>query len=133
MSGTNFSDGDEVTLAKGAVVSTKSKRGGLSANLFDVTTWTDGLDVFAAKFRSVEFKAVATDGSTIVPGAEIEFYRNTQIPLFSNNTAQGVPYSDTLWIRVYLDGVKIADTGGRNVTIEADTNVITIETTWVAP
>ncbi len=125
-----FSEGAVLTVPKGDVLSTRSRRKSLYANSYQNVTFTDGLNTFDAKFRSVLFKAVATDGSTVVPDAEIELY-GSQIPRFTNHSRQAVAVPDTIRVRVYKEGTLIADVN--TATFNETIDTLVIATTYEAP
>ena len=73
-------------------------------------------------------KAVATNGTTVVPGADIEIY-NEAVPHFGNNTYQQLPYDDTIRIQVRKDGALIADVS--EIAVDGATSEIVVATSWV--
>ncbi len=123
-------DGAVLTVPRDDDVSTRSRRLNLYANVYDTTRFSSDVTEFNAKFRAVRFKGVATNGTTIVPGADVELY-GSSIPKFANNSVQGVPYDDTVRVRIFKDGIVIGDLNP--ATIAAGTTEVVVTTSWVDP
>jgi PKD repeat protein len=123
-----FADGAVVTVPQGDTIGAQSRRGTL-LNVLVYQVIEAGVTEYQAPFRKVLFKALATDGVTLVPEAEIEIYSDA-IPRFANNTAQAIPYDDTIRVRVRKDGVLIGDLA--NIAITGSSDEIVIATTYEA-
>jgi hypothetical protein len=124
-----FADGATAAVPTGATISTRSRRASLYADVYAGIAFNSTAATFAAKFRSVTFKGVASDGTTLVPNAEVEIY-GSGLARFANGTAQASPEPDTLRVRIFKDGKVIGDVSGLKVT--ATTTELVVTTSWVA-
>jgi hypothetical protein len=124
-----YADGATAAVPTGATISTRSRRASLYADVYAGIAFNSTAATFAAQFRSVTFKGVASDGITLVPNAEVEIY-GSGLARFANGTAQATPEPDTLRVRIFKDGKVIGDVSGLKVT--ATTTELVVTTSWVA-
>jgi PKD repeat protein len=123
-----FADGATATVPSNASIIVRSRRVSLYSDIERIS-FNSTAATFAAKFRSVTFKGVASDGMTLVPNAEVEIY-GSGLAKFANGTAQSVPQPGTLRVRIFKDGKVIGDVSW--IKIEATTTTVTVTTSWVA-
>lgn len=127
LGGATYGPGTTLTLPERLYLRMRGRRGNVVGQ-WQQLNWAER-ETFDPGFRTVEFKAVADDGSTELTDVMIEV-QNTGTPPFAPGGAVGLPVDSTVKAVVTHDGQTV---GQATTRIDSETMAVTITTSLPAP